>query len=826
MTAPRALTRTLSDAMRRQLADLGDAVKPKDERLFSRISQVLQDDTATEARATALLEQARRVANPRTEPDAEAVAEVARRRNINSSPTRGYDQVAARATREKSAVARVLDGVEQPEGATVPSTSRTTTKESRAASRADKKVQNKARWAKRNADIAAAGGDKEKIAQITKAYDDETARLTGGAGRSAAAQATGIGTGPKAEMKEAARAARSQVNADLRAGKIDAAEAEARYAIIKQQEPELEEMIRARREDGDLTTRTKVGDAADIRDGRYYDLENPEAMDRPIINGVRKVGMRPGGLNERVVTASAVVRRHINELIASGDIPAAPPDAAMPGIIRTAMKEMGTDDSGFDDHALMRAYRQQSRRGSAFSRRRPQQDPADLPRVDDIDEAGEAAGLKMLDDLGARRVRRQEAEEGFVDDAARMLANDADAFDAGYETPRGLTSGRALARDAQRATMVPPPEGANFKQLESFRRGRGRAARQANQFDAMDEGAGEYALERNEKVARRREAEANPKEPKIREYFAVGEPEGQLGGTRVTRTQGTGGAPASVFPRPDPTPTAMRPESGRQQVFPSNVNARGTPMTPRSRFDGVTPDGTPGPDPRMGRQGPRYAAGEPESPAVVMREVEDENNALLAAVESGQLSREEAAGYMMDNMRRVEQAYENLLGTAGGRQMDAGPTGVSNWSPESMEQMRGLGVPFEQGPRQPNYPPQPQEPSWATTARNNIEGEADQDVDRLVRMLMDRVGRMAPAERDQFFASQPGGLDQMRMMNRNRSQTLGQVMRPEVDFRGEPLDVGRPGAVPFPSQMQRQMPQDPQMESIIAQVLAAINAGR
>lgn len=810
MTAPRAFTRTISDAMRRTLASLGDEVKPKNPRLFSRISDVLQDETASETRALALIEQAKRVASPRATQDAGTVAELARRANPNvQGRTSGWDPDVARSTRDRSAVARVLDGAEV-EGEGVPVGGKSTP-ESRAAAKAAKSQQNRARAEKRRQDIAAAGKDPEAIKRINDEYDAETARQSGGAGRSIQAQSGALGTGPKAEAKEAARAARQQVNADLRAKKIDAAEAEKRYAIIKDQENWTVEELKRRTSEGDLTTQTKVGDAADMRDGAYYDVNNPEAKDRPRIGGKGKPGMQPGGLNERVVTAAAVVRRHINEMISRGEIPASPPDAAMPGILRTAMKEMGTDDTGFDDHALMRAYRQQARRGSAFSRRRESSDPMDLPVADSIDEAGEKAGLKMLEDIRGGRARRAEAEEGFVDDAAAMLAEGDAAGDDFMPEGPGPT-GRQLARMAQQATMVPPPEGANFKQLESFRRGRGRAERQVNQFDRMDEGAGEYATERNEKVAKRR-ATGPGRTVKPREFFLQDE----MGPIVQPKQAKSSIVPGAGQVRQDTAPGRflskgvggeLSPESmrlrdrgeagfGREQVFP----------TTRQRPGVMDPEPTPGPEPRLGRQGPNYAIAAPESPELVMQQVQDENTALLGMVESGQLTKEQAAGYMMDNMRRIERVYSEV----GGQDLSSQP----------MESGGG----WQQG-RPDTQPPAPPPSSEFTARREGFENQANQDVDGLVRMLMERVSRMPQGEQDQFFALPPRGLDQQMMLNRDRSRTMRETMRPEVDFRGEPLDVGRPGAVPFPSVMGRQFPQEQDVRSIVEQVLAAINAGR
>lgn len=809
MTAPRAFTRTISDAMRRTLATLGDEVKPKNPRLFSRISDVLQDETASETRALALIEQAKRVTGARPNPDAEAVNELSRRANPSADGRlRGWDPEVAKTTRGKSAIATVLDGAEV-EGGGKPVGGKSTP-ESRAAARAERSQQNRARAEKRRQDIAAAGKDPEAIKRINEAYDAETARLSGGAGRSVQAQSGAIGTGPKAEAKEVASAARRQVNADLRAKKIDAAEAEKRYAIIKQQEQEAVGQLRTARSEGDLNTQTKVGDAQDIKDGRYYDIDNPEAMDRPIISGTRKLGMRPGGLNERVVTASAVVRRHINEMIARGEIPAAPPDAAMPSILRTALKEMGTDDTPFDDHALMRAYRQQARRGSAFSRRRELTDPADLPGVDSIDEAGERAGLKMLEDMRGGRARRPEAEEGFVDNAAAMLA-EGDAFEDPVLPDVGPT-GRQLARATQQATMVPPPEDASFRQRESFRRGRNRAERQANQFDRMDEGAGEYAAERNAKREKARNAVTRT--PKPREFFLQDElgPIVQPGQAKKTIVPGAGQVRQNTAPGQfhskgvggELSPENMRLRDrgeagfGREQVFP----------TTRQRPGVNDPEPIPGPEPRMGQQGPNFAIAAPESPEMVMRQVQDENTALLGMVESGQLTKEQAAGYMMDNMRRIERVYAE----AGGRDLSSPP----------MESGGG----WQQGGRPDTQPPPAPQASEFTARRTSIDEQANQDIDGLVRMLMERVSRMPQGEQDQFFALPPRGLDQQLMLNRDRSRTMRETMRPEVDYRGEPLDIGRPDAVPFPSRMGRQFPQDRDVQSIVEQVLAAINAGR
>ncbi len=786
MTAPRAITRTISDAMRRTLIDMSDAI-PRETSLFKRIGRVLQDDTASEAQAVALIEQAKRAANPRPNPDAVEVAELARRADpTRDGRTRGWSPEQAKATRERSAVATVLDGVEVDRntgtsagGGRVAGEAKSTV-ESRAAAREERSRINRAEAEERRQAIAALGKnpDPAAVAEIDRAYEAKRAARTGGAGRSIAAQSGAVGTGPKAEAKAAAAAARSQVNADLRAKKIDAAEAEKRYAIIKQQEKETLDDLAQMRGESDLNTQTKIGDAADMRDGHYYDVDNPEAKDRPIISGTRKRGMKPGGLNEGVVTASAVVRRHINEMVASGAIPSAPPDAAMPNILRTAMKELRIDDSQFDDFALMRAYRQQARRGSAFSRRRGEStDPLDLPPASSIDEAGERAGLKMLEGIRGGRAARAQAEEGFVDDAAAMLA-EGDAFEEGVVSEAGPT-GRQLARAAQEATMVPPPAEAGFRERESFRRGRGRAERVARQFDQMDEGAGEYAIERNEKVAKRRAAgPAGPAKP--REFFLQDElgPVVQPRQSKKSIVPGAGlvrdSGDQSVIGRGDFARENMmlRERTGeREQVFPR----RGVP----SRFTGLE-DGS-----EMGNLEPilRRGAGavEPrEDPNVVMREIADENTAMLGMVADGTLTKEQAAGYMLDNMRRLERTYESI-----------------------------------------NTPP-----SEFAAARGGIEDQANQEVDGLVRMLMDRVSRMPQGEQDQFFGAVPGGFDQQRILNRDRSRTLGQTMRQEVDYRGEPLDYGRPGAMPFPSTMGRQFPQEQNVESIVARILAAINAGQ
>jgi hypothetical protein len=164
-------------------------------------------------------------------------------------------------------------------------------------------------------------------------------------------------------------------------------------------------------------------------------------------------------------------------------------------------------------------------------------------------------------------------------------------------------------------------------------------------------------------------------------------------------------------------------------------------------------------------------------------------------------------------MRRIERVYTEMGGQA--------PVARSGAETAGVYQQEGVSA-----LRRPDTGWTPPEPSWASARRGSIEGEANQEVDNLVRMLMERVGRMSGGEQDAFFAAQPGGIDQNRILNRDRSRSLGEAMRPEVDYRGEPLDVGRPDAVPFPSTMGRQFPQERSVESIVAQILAAINAGR
>lgn len=824
MTAPRALSRILSEAMTKRLADLGDVAARRsaevaqtagEDRVFKplldRITRTIQSGDEREAQVVAA--RAERLVN-RPLADALAVDEVSRRMNPNRQRrTTAWDPEEARATRG----GRVAQTPEQRAASTAARESR----------RAERTASNKARFAKFKEDTK--GQPPEVVARIKQEYDAETERLWGGSGVSIAKHANTEG-GAKTELKSAKSKAMADVNRRLQAKEITPAQAEAEYAQIRAEYGKAGERVKVENKGGDVGMNARVNDVRDAQDGAYYDVNNPEARDKQQFvrgTGGQKVRIVPGGLDQNLVTAASIVRRHIERMRAAGEIPTAPPDAAMPGIIRTAMKELRLPDTEFDDNALMRAYRFQARRRGAFeTRRRPGEAPDAPEGTGDIEMAGVRSLDKMTERLRGRSqtgMKRQEIEESYVDDIARELDADEDAAE--------LMPGRDLAMNVRRgaeATVDNPEnlEGMSFRELESVRRGGNRAKRFGSQVQRMDEGAGEYASKaNNRRRARQAQMAAQPKEPREailqdptgpRVYVdrmgkskeAVDD-RGAIPGTgffrglREVREDG-GIVRRADAPRMQDMEGIGRSKREFMEERPGYKGEReslGPVGTFRSPFDGASPDGIP--------------VNPPIAEAKWMS-IQD----LADAIDR---SREAGLNPDQDPMvrRMYEQVKRNVLAEQDVR-LGQEP-GMSAAGPiERDPALAGFDAQYQRpgGPFVPRNPSGQSDSGMSPfeSGRQRITDEADQDIDRLVRVLMERIGQMPAAQRDEYFAGSP--LDRQLMLNRDRSRSFREV-RAQADRDTPDTEYGG-DAIPFPSNMGRSYPKEQGNGNIIRMILQAL----
>lgn len=732
----------LSSTLRRALIDLTERLpKTGDNPLLARATALLTNENASDNEAMALVERLRRATQDR--PVANAL-----------EPTRGgrrtstWDPEVARETR----IGASAGGRRVAEGEAAPAT--------RAARRAERSAENKARWAALQ--DALRGKSPEEQVALRQQYDQESAARTGGAARSAAGNAGTAGTGRNADLRTARSEANRDVNRRLQAKEITKEQADAEYARIREQFSGRREQIRDEAVEGDMGTRAKVGDVQAAREGAYFDTDDPRLRDRETFRKGKLV-TEPGGGDPNLVTATSVVRRQIERMVASGEIPAVPPDEAIPGIVRVAMQELRLPDANIDDFDILKFYRAQARRQSPFSRRRPAEPPMGVEGTDDPTEAA-VRSLDRMVDRSRSGAPRQDAEAGFVDDIARELGAEDEAL-PGVELAGDVVEGAQSA-------AANAPEQLSFREREMLRRGVGRAGTLRGQIGRMTD-AGEGAADRNARRARRMAAvDRDP--PKPREFFANNLETGE-----------------------------------REQVFP-NVTPRGRPR-PIRPVEGLTPGGAPGNANRFPLNNDPMAT-EAANAAQDVLDIASQIRDMVSSGDVGQATIADAMERMAARVNRARQMMqaelEQSAGVIGRRMDDAGDLGfVSERFPETM------------GPQR-EYPGDGIRTGGDVQTRiGQIESQADEDVDRLVRMLMDRVSRWDPAQRDRFFSS--GDLDRQLMLNRDRSRTFRETRSAADRFSGDDVDFMRDD-VGFPSRVSRRVPAERGNQSIIAAVLDAI----